>query len=247
MILQVRRAVDSLPPGVRSTAINDPAWRIMRGTDRPRPCSRHPRTSWSAPTCSWVSSTRGSSRPSGCNSLDRRRRFGQRGVMPRLNSGKVSLHYLDVGLGDVILWLHAFPLNAEMWVAQIDGLPDLRHVAPDHRGFGGSIPAAETLTMDMIADDAATVLDRSGSSGRSSPVSRWGATPRSRSGGGTGRGCVVSCSRHARHSRHGRARSARREFARSPRARGCGGWRTRWRLGSSGAPRTRRSISWCGT
>ncbi len=80
--------------------------------------------------------------------------------MPRLNVGKLSLHYLSEGEGEPILFLHAFPLHAEMWRGELATLADgWRTIALDARGFGGSVPVPEALTMEMIADDAAALLE----------------------------------------------------------------------------------------
>lgn len=67
------------------------------------------------------------------------------------------LAYLEAGAGAAVLFVHAFPLTAEMWRAQLDALPPgWRGLAPDLRGLGRSPlspggPAASS--MDDHADD----------------------------------------------------------------------------------------------
>jgi 3-oxoadipate enol-lactonase len=58
-----------------------------------------------------------------------------------------------------IVFLHAFPLNAEMWQRQIDALPPgWRGIAPDYRGFGKSAPVLPS-SMNDLAGDVVDLLD----------------------------------------------------------------------------------------
>ena len=69
--------------------------------------------------------------------------------------------YDDRGSGDVILFVHGFPLDHSMWQGQLEDLSgDFRVIAPDLVGFGGSDAVEGTLGMDRLADDLATLLDR---------------------------------------------------------------------------------------
>jgi 3-oxoadipate enol-lactonase len=71
-----------------------------------------------------------------------------------------ELQYEDRGTGPPILFLHAFPLGLFMWDEQVAAFEEThRLVRFDYRGFGGSPPGEEPLTMDRIADDAAALLD----------------------------------------------------------------------------------------
>ncbi|HJV04988.1 MAG TPA: alpha/beta fold hydrolase [Actinomycetota bacterium] len=62
-----------------------------------------------------------------------------------------------------LLLIHAFPLDASMWDAQVEALaPDADVLAPHLPGFGGTAPVGEVLTMDAAADHCAAELDRAG-------------------------------------------------------------------------------------
>jgi 3-oxoadipate enol-lactonase len=75
-----------------------------------------------------------------------------------LTSGKLS--FLDQGEGPAVLLIHAFPLHHGMWEPQLPALSTrFRVIAPDLRGFGQSRPPSP-WTMDQMADDLNTLLDR---------------------------------------------------------------------------------------
>jgi pimeloyl-ACP methyl ester carboxylesterase len=62
-----------------------------------------------------------------------------------------------------VLLVHGFPLDHRMWLDQIDALASrYRVIAPDLRGFGGSLGTSGTTTMDRFADDLCIVLDQLG-------------------------------------------------------------------------------------
>jgi 3-oxoadipate enol-lactonase len=63
-------------------------------------------------------------------------------------------------LGTVV-FLHAFPLNAEMWQPQLDAVPaGWRMIAPDYRGFGQSSPSdSPKTTINDLAGDVIDLLD----------------------------------------------------------------------------------------
>ncbi|MFG3050654.1 alpha/beta fold hydrolase [Kitasatospora sp. NPDC048239] len=78
-----------------------------------------------------------------------------------------ALSVRESGTGMPLVLLHAFPLNASMWSAQLDGLPGLtgdeaRVLAPDLRGFGGTELGADEPSLDAVADDIALLLDAAG-------------------------------------------------------------------------------------
>ena len=60
-----------------------------------------------------------------------------------------------------VVFLHAFPLQASMWAANLDALPDgWRAVAPDLRGFGESpLLDGEAPQMSDLAGDVVDLLD----------------------------------------------------------------------------------------
>ncbi|MFB6894614.1 alpha/beta fold hydrolase [Kitasatospora sp. NPDC056327] len=73
----------------------------------------------------------------------------------------------ESGTGTPLVLLHAFPLNAAMWSAQLDELPGpagdrARVIAPDQRGFGGAALGSEAPSLDTVADDVARLLDAEG-------------------------------------------------------------------------------------
>lgn len=61
-----------------------------------------------------------------------------------------------------VVFLHAFPLQAEMWEPNLDAVPDgWRAVAPDLRGFGETPPFdGEASGMNDLAGDVVDLLDR---------------------------------------------------------------------------------------
>jgi 3-oxoadipate enol-lactonase len=61
-----------------------------------------------------------------------------------------------------VVFLHAFPLHAEMWEATLGALPEgWRGIAPDLRGFGQSpLPAGDKQRIIDFAGDVVDLLDR---------------------------------------------------------------------------------------
>lgn len=61
-----------------------------------------------------------------------------------------------------LVFLHAFPLDASMWLPQVAALRGhVRMFAPNFPGFGGE-PLGEARTLDDYADHVAAGLDRAG-------------------------------------------------------------------------------------
>jgi pimeloyl-ACP methyl ester carboxylesterase len=60
-----------------------------------------------------------------------------------------------------LVLLHAFPLNADMWIPQLSGPPPgWRLIAPDYRGFGQSWAAdSGSVSMNDLAGDVIDLLD----------------------------------------------------------------------------------------
>jgi 3-oxoadipate enol-lactonase len=91
----------------------------------------------------------------------------------RITIGRRTLSYLAAGplpSESIIVFLHAFPLNAAMWAPQLRAVPDgWAAVAPDFRGFGGSTPddahiAREDARLEDYAGDVAALMDAVGAS-----------------------------------------------------------------------------------
>ncbi|WP_329489634.1 alpha/beta hydrolase [Kitasatospora sp. NBC_01246] len=78
-----------------------------------------------------------------------------------------ALSVRESGTGMPLVLLHAFPLDASMWSAQLDGLPgttghEARVLAPDQRGFGSTELGTDEPSLDAVADDVALLLDAAG-------------------------------------------------------------------------------------
>lgn len=70
-----------------------------------------------------------------------------------------TISFDDVGKGPVVVLLHAFPLSRAMYGPQMEALQGAyRVVAPDLRGFGGSLGFTDTPSVDRMADDVAALL-----------------------------------------------------------------------------------------
>jgi pimeloyl-ACP methyl ester carboxylesterase len=77
----------------------------------------------------------------------------------KFSINQTQLYIEQNGSGPPILLIHGYPLNREMWRPQINSLStSFNVIAPDLRGHGDSEPAASPYTMDLLADDCATVL-----------------------------------------------------------------------------------------
>ena len=81
-----------------------------------------------------------------------------------INQGQ-KLAYTDSSEGPVLVLLHAFPLDREMWQPQLVPLGGkARVLALDLPGFGGSTPTS--FTVDSAADAVAAFLKKLGVKGR---------------------------------------------------------------------------------
>jgi 3-oxoadipate enol-lactonase len=66
--------------------------------------------------------------------------------------------YLESGSGRPLIFIHAFPLNAEMWRPQLERVADgWRFLAPDLRGFGGT--ADDGVPATTLDDHAGELLE----------------------------------------------------------------------------------------
>jgi 3-oxoadipate enol-lactonase len=81
-------------------------------------------------------------------------------IMKANIAGRNDIEYDDFGRGQPLVLLHAFPLDRAMWRAQVQDLgADHRVLAPDLRGFGGSSPFLGPPSVEVMADDVASLLD----------------------------------------------------------------------------------------
>ncbi len=73
----------------------------------------------------------------------------------------VSLFYKDWGTGHPVVFVHGWPLNADMWEYQMAPLArqGLRCIAYDRRGFGRSEQPVGPYDYDTFADDLKALLD----------------------------------------------------------------------------------------
>lgn len=73
---------------------------------------------------------------------------------------RVEPYVIDKGRGRAVVLLHAYPLNASMWLAQRESLgQSYRVLTPDLRGFGGTQLGSDEPSLDEMADDVAAMLD----------------------------------------------------------------------------------------
>jgi len=83
--------------------------------------------------------------------------------MPRVQVDGIDLSYRDTGgEGAAVVLLHGFPFDSTLWDPQFDALGrDVRLIAPDLRGFGGSSPppGPSGYSMSAFASDVAALLD----------------------------------------------------------------------------------------
>ncbi len=84
--------------------------------------------------------------------------------MPFARVNGNMLFYREAGEGPLALFVHGFPLDHSLWLDQLKGLAHVRRcVAVDMRGFGRSDPVVDpVLTMEMLADDLAGVIEALG-------------------------------------------------------------------------------------
>src|SRR5579864_4978655 len=80
----------------------------------------------------------------------------------KISINNTYLAYDDHGIGIPVLFLHAFPLNREMWHGEMTALLGegrYRLVALDWRGFGESEITNGISTMELFAGDVAGLMD----------------------------------------------------------------------------------------
>jgi pimeloyl-ACP methyl ester carboxylesterase len=75
-------------------------------------------------------------------------------VMPKIDTGEVTLYYEESGRGEAIVFLHGFTLDRRMWRRQMDYFSKkYRAIAYDSRGHGkSSCPESGYSRMDRVRD-----------------------------------------------------------------------------------------------
>jgi pimeloyl-ACP methyl ester carboxylesterase len=82
--------------------------------------------------------------------------------------GGRTIRYVDSGVGQPLVLVHAFPLSADMWMPQLQAPPPgWRLIAPDLRGFRGVASTIDPepvglVTMDDYARDVIALVDHLG-------------------------------------------------------------------------------------
>jgi non-heme chloroperoxidase len=73
-----------------------------------------------------------------------------------------EIYYKDWGTGQPVVFVHGWPLNADMWEYQMNylGSRGYRVVAHDRRGFGRSSQPWTGYDYDTFADDVAALIDK---------------------------------------------------------------------------------------
>ena len=83
--------------------------------------------------------------------------------MRTLHVNDVDLAVLDRGAGSPVVFVHGFPLDHSMWVAQQVVVAERwRTIVPDLLGFGASGVTPGRVTVEQHADDLAGLLDALG-------------------------------------------------------------------------------------
>lgn len=87
-------------------------------------------------------------------------------MMRRAAVNGTWLAYREAGDGPLLLLVHGFPLDHRVWLDQLEALSSrCRCVAVDLRGFGASGPPVEPLSMEVMADDLAALIEVLGEEG----------------------------------------------------------------------------------
>lgn len=74
---------------------------------------------------------------------------------------EVELYYEEFGQGPAIVFVHGFPLDHRIWLPLVEPLEEhSRLILPDLRGFGRSSKGEARLSIDLMAEDVARLMDR---------------------------------------------------------------------------------------
>jgi pimeloyl-ACP methyl ester carboxylesterase len=80
--------------------------------------------------------------------------------MPRIDIADLSLYYEESGMGTPILLLHGHPLDAAMWLPQLQTqFPGHRLIAPDLRNFGTTTSPHPAADFAAYAHDTLALAD----------------------------------------------------------------------------------------
>jgi pimeloyl-ACP methyl ester carboxylesterase len=80
--------------------------------------------------------------------------------MPRIDIADLSFHYEESGMGTPILLLHGHPLDAAMWLPQLQThFPGRRLIAPDLRNFGTTTSPTPAADFAAYARDTLALAD----------------------------------------------------------------------------------------
>lgn len=87
--------------------------------------------------------------------------------MPFARVNGTMLFYREAGEGPLAVFIHGFPLDHSVWLDQLEGLAHVRRcVTLDLRGYGKSDATTDRiLTMEMLADDVAGLVEALGANG----------------------------------------------------------------------------------
>ena len=79
-------------------------------------------------------------------------------TLVRLND--IQIAYTDTGIGRPVVLIHGYPFNRTLWDDQVNALTNsYRVIVPDLRGFGDSDASVGPVTMNLMAQDIARLLD----------------------------------------------------------------------------------------
>jgi pimeloyl-ACP methyl ester carboxylesterase len=80
--------------------------------------------------------------------------------MPRIDIADLSVHYEESGMGVPVILLHGHPLDATMWLPQLQAhFPGHRLIAPDLRNFGTTTSPHPPANFAVYASDVLALAD----------------------------------------------------------------------------------------
>jgi pimeloyl-ACP methyl ester carboxylesterase len=82
--------------------------------------------------------------------------------MPKVNAGRINIHYETFGEGDPLLLIMGFGLPGAAWVPMLPLMPGFRLIYFDNRGTGESDKPEGPYTVPDMAEDASGLLDALG-------------------------------------------------------------------------------------